>query len=797
MTPGDTALAPPRIDPPPPPRPGRWRRLVQQVPFTTLLIAAVLVVSAAAGLLVRPISADQLERWGFGITDVFDGGGWHLLSAPFLILRPYMALTISAILLFFVGTCELMLRTRRTVVVFVIAHVIGYTGAVALLTLLGHVGLAGATALGQQRDVGASNGAFGAAGALMVFLPPQLRLVGGLALGAYLAAALVIEQQLWDVQHILAFSTGALVGTWFLWKDRRDLSGLRQTFTVLHRRRAAVLAWLVGGMGAVNVLAALLLPHHAGFERLEALIPLGLENGPRHLLLASGLLLMLLATGLRRAQRVAWWAAFFTLLVAFVLQLELGITKIEALFAFLFMVMLVAWKEDFPAASDPSTEVSRPGLGAAMLGLPFIAWFWTLALHTQFLDFPGGATAFVDVLRRLFFLPALELVPIERRGAWLLEAIPVVFWTLLVILVLESIRAVRAPRARRTDRVRSRELVLRHGRTSTAFMTTWPHNSYFFDASGRCMVAYRVQFGIAVALGDPIGPTELRGRTLTEFAAYCASQGWQHVILAATGSERSIYEAGGYSLLQIGQEAILPLEHLEFKGKKWQNMRSALNRAERLGMRFVLVEGARVGLELEPQLFEISREWEGSLKLPPMGFTLGRVEDVRDPEVEVAIAVDATGQVHGFVDWLPVPAERGWVIDLMRRRGDAMSGTMEYLIGMSILAFQQRGERFVSLATAPLAGLDREDDQELLPRILGRIYTSFGTYYNFQSLFDFKDRFQPLWEPVYLAYPDAMDLPRAAVAIVRVHLPRMGSVDLVRLFGETLAERLRPAGEED
>ncbi len=797
MTAGDTSLTPPPNEPPPPKRRRRWRRVVQQVPFTTVMIVAVLVASSAAGLLERPMSTGQLEQWGFGLTDIFDGRWWHLLSAPFLVLKPYMALTISAILLFFVGTCELVLRTRRTVVAFVIAHVVGYTGAMALLTILGHMGLDGAAALGHQRDVGASNGAFGAAGALMMFLPPQLRLVGGLVMGAYLAGALVIEQQVWDVQHILAFSTGALVGTWFLWKDRRDLSGLRQTFTMLHRSRRALLAWLVAGMGAVNVLAALLIPHHAGFERLEALIPLGLENGPRHLLLASGLLLMLLAAGLRRAQRAAWWAALLTLLVTFVLQLELGINRLEAVFAFLFMVMLVAWKDDFPAASDPSTEVSRPGLVAAVLALPFIAWFWTLTLRSQFLEFPGPTAAFVDVLRRLFFLPALELVPIERRGAWFLEAIPVAFWALLLTLVVESIRAQRAPQARGTDRARSRELALRHGRTGTAFMTTWRDNSYFFDASGRCMVAYRVQAGIAVALGDPVGPGELRGRTLTEFAAYCASQGWQHVILAASEGERGTYEAGGYSLLQIGQEAILPLEHIEFKGKKWQNMRSALNRAERLGMRFLLVEGARVGPELEPQLFEISREWEDSRKLPLMEFTLGRVEDIRDPEVEVAIAVDATGRVHGFVDWLPVPAERGWVIDLMRRRGDAMSGTMEYLIGMSMLAFQQRGDDFVSLATAPLAGLDREDDQALLPRILGRIYTGFGTYYNFQSLFDFKDRFSPVWEPVYLAYPDAMDLPRAAVAIVRAHLPRLGSVDLVRLFGETLAERLRPAAEEN
>ncbi len=182
-------------------------------------------------------------------------------------------------------------------------------------------------------------------------------------------------------------------------------------------------------------------------------------------------------------------------------------------------------------------------------------------------------------------------------------------------------------------------------------------------------------------------------------------------------------------------------------------------------------------------MLAIGREWERAQTLPPLEFTLGRTEDVRNPDVEVALAVDADGRVHGFVDWLPVPVGAGHVLDLMRRREDAMNGVMEYLIAMSLLAFQQRGDRFVSLAAAPLADLDRESSASLVPRVTGIIASRFETYYSFRSLFDFKERFRPRWEPVHLAYLDPADLPDAAVAIVRVHLPRLGWADTVRLFG--------------
>jgi len=772
------------------------RGTARRIPFTTLLITTVLAISAAHGLLGKPLAPAQLARWGFGLGDLLRGDLWRLVSAPTLILKPYMALTISAIILFFVGTAELVMRTRRTMIVFGVCHVVGYVGAMLLMDLLGRLGVARAAELAVLRDVGASNGAFGAAGALLLFLPRSLRNVGLVVFGSYLLGAIVVENQLWDVQHTIAFTAGAGLGAVFRWRDARRVPGLGATVNLLHRERPRLMAWMVGGMGLVNVLAPLLLPHHAGFDRLEALLPLGVAQAPRHLLLFSGLVLLQLASGLARGQRNAWWGAFLVMLLTLFAQLEVGITKIEALFALLFLVLLVAWKDDFRAEARVASVRAVLRAGAAVVAAaPVGTWLAVLALQAQFRPWPGALAAGEDVLRRIVFVPAEVLHPTTRAALWLVDVAPAVFWAALLMTFVRMLRSAATPHAAPDDRERARRLALTWGATGTAYMGTAPGNALYFGPDGQAFLPYRVSGAVAVALGDPTGPPDTREETLHGFGDFCRRNGWSPVVLAATEGARGLYERAGYALLQIGEEAVLPLPGLAFKGKAWQNVRTALNRATKEGMRFVLAEGGRLDPDHEAQVLDIGRAWERAQTLPPLEFTLGRTEDVRNPDVEVALAVDADGRVHGFVDWLPVPVGAGHVLDLMRRRDDAMNGVMEYLIAMSLLAFQGRGDRFVSLAAAPLADLDRESSASLVPRVTGIIASRFETYYSFRSLFDFKDRFQPRWEPVHLAYLDPADLPDIAVAIVRVHLPRLGVADAMRLFGSALAERMGAAAD--
>jgi lysylphosphatidylglycerol synthetase-like protein (DUF2156 family) len=178
--------------------------------------------------------------------------------------------------------------------------------------------------------------------------------------------------------------------------------------------------------------------------------------------------------------------------------------------------------------------------------------------------------------------------------------------------------------------------------------------------------------------------------------------------------------------------------------------------------------------------------------LPEMNFMLGGLDELDDPNVRCLVAVDADRKLHAITSWLPVyEAGRpvGWTIDLMRRNTEGtVRGVMEFLITTAALTFQEEGARFVSLSGAPLAGLDRGEGCEQ-PRALQRALEVIGDAiepaYGFQSLRQFKDKFQPVYEPLYLTYPDPAALGPIAIAIGSVYLPhpisRQGLRTLARL----------------
>ena len=75
---------------------------------------------------------------------------------------------------------------------------------------------------------------------------------------------------------------------------------------------------------------------------------------------------------------------------------------------------------------------------------------------------------------------------------------------------------------------------------------------------------------------------------------------------------------------------------------------------------------------------QVSDEWLARRPFPEMAFLLGVAHDLADPQNLLAVARGADGSVEGFVTWTPVPEGGGWMLDMMRRRSDAMPGLMDF-----------------------------------------------------------------------------------------------------------------------
>jgi len=754
---------------------------------------AILVVTAFTGTLLRPIAPGVLDRWGFGLRDIYAAHFLNFFYAAFQILRPHMFVAILLALLLFVGTCEYLLGTKRAAISFWVGHILGYLLGPLVTAGLGKVGLAWARDLALQKDVGASNGAFCAAGVTILYLHGRLRKAAFLFVGGYLIEALVFQRNVWDLPHVVAFLGGLGLGAVFLRVDARPWPGLIPRFQLERRQRSTVVSWAIATMGVVNVMAAFVIPHSKGLAQLESWMLLEGSHAPRHLLLATGCGLLVLAPGLARGQRVAWWSALGALAVSLGLHLQAGVSKTEPILSALLILLLIAWRRQFVAPSDPPSL--RRGERALLL-LPLVLVLYGLCgfflLRTQFSQQFGPLTAIRDVAIRLAFLGSDGMGPLSKRAEWFLASIPLLGWGGLVYSVTVLLRGAVGPKTLPEERKTARVILASHGRGSTSYMTLWEGNSLFFGARRECYIAYRVSARVAIALGDPVGPEHDWKAVIEAFAAHTREKGWDHAFYSATPHGLPFYAAAGYHVLRIGEDAIIELHDLEYKGKQWQRLRTAMNKATREGVRFEMYEGGTVPPPVRSQLDSISQEWVAQRKLPQMGFTQGRVQDVDDPEINVAVAIDGTGRVHAFVDWLPVHALHGWVIDLMRRRSDSMVGVMDFLIGMSLLAFKERGYEMASLSVAPLATLDREEDPSRLQRVVARVYERFDAYYSFKSLFAFKDKFQPRWEAVYLAYGDPLRLPAISVGLLRAYIPNLDAVRMAEFLGSAAATAFFP-----
>lgn len=328
--------------------------------------------------------------------------------------------------------------------------------------------------------------------------------------------------------------------------------------------------------------------------------------------------------------------------------------------------------------------------------------------------------------------------------------------------------ALGEPPAPSVDDVK-RELRTTGGGT-LSWMTTWDGMSY--ARFGRGIVAYQRRSGVALVLGDPLGPVETRGDTVLAFVDRAEATGLAPCFFSAGEATRAVVPEGWRSIV-VADDTVVDLPGLQFTGKAWAAVRTSLNRADRERMTFRLSRWGDETWGVRQQLRAISESWVGDKGLPEMGFTLGTLHEASDPEVRLALAVSPAGDVDGFLSWLPVYGDggiRGWTLDLMRRRDGGFGPVMEFLIGASARQFSEEGAQVMSLSGAPLAH-EYPADAGAIADLQGRMAVLLEPVYGFASLHRFKQKFHPRYETMYLLYRDEADLARIGAALTRAFLP--------------------------
>lgn len=442
-------------------------------------------------------------------------------------------------------------------------------------------------------------------------------------------------------------------------------------------------------------------------------------------------------------------------------------------------VLLVSQLRNFPVRARPrATRAVVLVSGAAFLASAgtYVGIGWLLRDQ-----FRPTITVF-DLLNTLLdrFVPTSFLlaqrrsfVPTTMASRALYHGVGPAFWIVLLIGVIVLLRQSRVTPGLPGEAAEVRRL-LSAASGSMSFPATWAGNSYWFNDDRTLAVAYRVVNGCAVTTGEPFGAAADPRASLSDFIRFCDTNGWRPVFYGVHESWAQIIGDLGWSRTVIAEETIIDPETWQLTGKKSQDVRSSVNRAAREGIRAVWYSWPNLPAALARQIAEISELWVVERKLPELGFTLGGIEELRDPDVYIGLAIDSQWKVQAVTSWLPTWRDGvlvGYTLDFMRRRADGMNGAMEFLIAEAVVLAQIGGLEFVSLSGAPLAIAAADEEQNAIERLLDVVGRSLEPVYGFRSLLAFKKKFQPRLEPLYLCYPDALSLPAIAVAISRCYLP--------------------------
>jgi phosphatidylglycerol lysyltransferase len=580
------------------------------------------------------------------------------------------------------------------------------------------------------------------------------------SLGVAPGAAAVVTLTFRGLAFWLPFAVGFV-----LLRRLRAFGGRGRALSSVWSVRLAAI--LVAAMGVVNLVSAVLPSLMDRIQLLLRFSPLEVARGAHLAAALAGFALLVLASGLWRHKRVAWWLTLGALLVSAVSHLVKGLDFEEAIPALLLAVWLWRMERHFQARSDPPSVVQ--GLRALGASLAFtltygVIGFYLLdrSYHVQFGLW--AALRQTIVMFTQFYDPGL--VPITAFGRYFADSIYIVgaatFGYALVMLVRPVLRPGRASAA---EHARAAAIVGRHGRTSLARLTLLPDKAYHFSPGGS-VSAFTVAGRLAVALGDPIGPLSDTAAAVDDYAAFCARNDWQPVFYLTQPDTLPLYRGAGFEAVCVGHDAIVDLASFSLDGKAGKPVRTSVNRLLRAGSRAERHEPPLPGPLLD-ELRDVSDEWLAMRHGSEQRFAAGWFDDdyLRGSQVLAVHAPD--GAVTAFANLVPEYQRREAALDLMRRSREAEPGTMDFLFVSLFEWARAQGLATLNLGLSPLAGVGSAPADPAAERALHYIYEHVNQFYNFKGLHEFKDKFHPAWSPRYLIYRGATQLPAAWIAVLR------------------------------
>ena len=557
---------------------------------------------------------------------------------------------------------------------------------------------------------------------------------------APLAAALLLYRIIYVVLPLLVACVVLLIN------EGRRFFFARQAIRVASGLAAPVLALLVFLSGVVLLFSGATPEIDTRLRHMGFLIPHRLIDASHFGASLIGVLCLLLAQGLRRRLSAAWMLTTILLLVAALLSLLKGFDWEESTMLTLTAALLAVFRRSFYRPSR-LLEVPFSGVWLVSSACVVVASIWLLLFAYQ--DVPYN--------NQLWWQFTLDAdAPRGLRSA-LGSAV------LLIIVALTWLLRTARPviHLPTTEELERATRILAHSSQPDGGLALTGDKALLFHPDDKAFIMYARRGRSLVALYDPIGPTQPRAEMIWQFRDLCDLHHARPVFYQVRAENLPFYMDIGLTAIKLGEEARVNLLtfDLEAKGKEMKDLRYTWNRGTRDGLSLEVYEPGQAPLD---ELKIISDAWLSGKNVREKGFSLGRFSAEYLKHFRIAI-VHFEGKPVAFANLLETDRRDLASLDLMRAHPEAPKLTMEFMMVGLIQHYKTRDYARFSLGMVPLSGLQPRRGAPLTQRLGSMVFQRGEQLYNFQGLRRFKDKFQPDWEPRYMAVPAGLD-PLVALA---------------------------------
>lgn len=527
------------------------------------------------------------------------------------------------------------------------------------------------------------------------------------------------------------------------------------THEIVEKREGVAKAWRIFGRWAPGMAPQLLaftvfiggavllfsgatptLPGRLGF--LRRIVPLPIVELSHFLGSITGAALLVLARGLQRRLDAAYHLTVGVLGAGILFQIFKGGDFEEAIILAVMLFALVASRGHFYRKASLLNEGFGPGWVAAII-LVLISFTWLGFFSYKHVEYSR------DLWWHFSF---------RADAPRFLRATVGVVGVLLLFSIQRLLRpAPEEPDPPTIEEIEKAATILKHEKNSQGNLALLGDKTLLFSPTGQSFLMYGVEGRSWIAKGDPLGLEDEKQELIWQFRELCDLHAGWPVFYEVQRQNLHFYLDLGLTLLKIGEEARVPLENFSLAGSHHSWMRQTLRRVER-ECSFDIIDPAPVIDELRV----ISDSWLAQKRTREKGFSLGFFSDDYIRHCKVAI-VRRDDHIVAFANlWDGAGEELS--SDLMRQLPDAPAGVMDYMFVTLILWGQQHGYRWLNLGMAPLSGLENRALGTTWSRVGALAYRFGENFYNFQGLRQYKEKFDPVWEPMYLASPGGLALPR-------------------------------------